>query len=407
MNYRFQKITTVYPEFAAQFLAGESNHRKLTYLELHQRFVAQYYGWSDYYGRRLQTLGNDSQEIFASLEPLQKQWAREHDRQYSQRGWLKEIVLAQVKAFRPDVVFLQDLYVFDEPFRRLLRDALGGRVIIIGFRAAPTEDYSIFKDLDLSLSCIPQFVETMREHGARAKLLMHAFEPEILKALEPTPLRKLDFTFIGSLIRRQGVHEKRFELVEKLLATTPLEVWGKISGAEAAAKGSGAMAKAGYYATRAMETVSLPQSMRAPVRLLFQGPEPPIHSLESSYPGRFHPPVFGLENFAVLSKSKLTFNNHIDCVGNDAGNMRLFEGTGTGACLVTDWKNNLPELFEPDVEVVAYKSVDECVEKVTYLLDHPSEYEAIGAAGQSRTLRDHTFDQRVEWLDAQIQKLLA
>ena len=43
--------------------------------------------------------------------------------------------------------------------------------------------------------------------------------------------------------------------------------------------------------------------------------------------------------------------------------MRLFEATGSGACLVTDWKENLGELFEPDVEVVTYRSVAECVKK--------------------------------------------
>ena len=49
--------------------------------------------------------------------------------------------------------------------------------------------------------------------------------------------------------------------------------------------------------------------------------------------------------------------------------MRLFEATGAGACLITDRKVNLPAMFEPDVEVVTYSSVEECSEKVRYLLE--------------------------------------
>jgi len=121
---------------------------------------------------------------------------------------------------------------------------------------------------------------------------------------------------------------------------------------------------------------------------------------------RFHKPVFGLRYYEVLARSKVAFNSHIDCAEQYAGNMRLFEATGAGACLVTDRKHNLPEMFEPDVEVVTYGSVEECAEKVRYLLEHDSEREAIGAAGQRRVLRDHTFEKRAQSLDALIRQAL-
>jgi spore maturation protein CgeB len=87
--------------------------------------------------------------------------------------------------------------------------------------------------------------------------------------------------------------------------------------------------------------------------------------------------------------------------------MRLFEATGMGACLLTDWKTDLQDIFEPDKEVVAYRSAEECVEKVNYLLHHEKERQAIAAAGQRRTLRDHTFAQRALQLDELITDLLA
>jgi len=84
--------------------------------------------------------------------------------------------------------------------------------------------------------------------------------------------------------------------------------------------------------------------------------------------------------------------------------MRLYEATGAGSCLLTDAKLNLSELFEPDVEVVTYDSADDCAVKVKYLLDHEDERRAIAEAGQRRTLRDHTFDNRAVRLDEIIKR---
>jgi spore maturation protein CgeB len=85
----------------------------------------------------------------------------------------------------------------------------------------------------------------------------------------------------------------------------------------------------------------------------------------------------------------------------------MFEATGVGTCLLTDWKEHIADLFEPDEEVVTYKSAEECIEKAKWLLENPAERERIAKAGQKRTLRDHTFENRVELFDAIIKKQLA
>ena len=97
----------------------------------------------------------------------------------------------------------------------------------------------------------------------------------------------------------------------------------------------------------------------------------------------------------------------MEAAENYAGNARLFEATGMAACLLTDWKLNLPDIFEPDVEVVTYKSSEECLEKARYLLDHEDERKAIAEAGQRRILRDHTYTQRALQMDELIQRTLS
>ena len=105
--------------------------------------------------------------------------------------------------------------------------------------------------------------------------------------------------------------------------------------------------------------------------------------------------LFGLEMFRALARSQATIYVHIAAAGRCTGNIRLFEATGVGACLVTDWKEDLGDLFELDREVVSYRSPDECAEKVRWLLDHPGKCAEIGKAGQQRTLREHSYAQRL------------
>jgi len=111
--------------------------------------------------------------------------------------------------------------------------------------------------------------------------------------------------------------------------------------------------------------------------------------------------------FRQLRAGRVALNTHIDISTHSASNMRLFEATGVGTCLLTDSKENLRELFEPDAEVVAYRDADECVEKVKHLLGHDSARRSIAAAGQRRTLREHTFASRAALIDAIIREELS
>ena len=124
------------------------------------------------------------------------------------------------------------------------------------------------------------------------------------------------------------------------------------------------------------------------------------------FPGYCHPPVFGVDMYNVLRQSKITLNKHTDAAGSSVANMRLFEATGIGTCLLTDTGENMSDLFEEDREVVTYTSVDECIEKAEYLLEHDEVRRQIAEAGQRRTLKDHTMKNRCEQIDKIIQKML-
>ena len=108
--------------------------------------------------------------------------------------------------------------------------------------------------------------------------------------------------------------------------------------------------------------------------------------------------------YGLLASSQITLNRHIDIAEGYANNMRLYEATGMGACLLTDAKANLPYLFEPDQEVVTYSSPAEAVSKLKQLLAQPDAASAIAARGQARTLKHHTYSQRMAELVALLQR---
>jgi hypothetical protein len=210
--------------------------------------------------------------------------------------------------------------------------------------------------------------------------MRHAFEPAVLARVRPSAER-LPVSFVGSL--NGSMHGRRLDLLERVAAIAPLTVYSDTlrpnwSAALRHAAGAVARRHVGHY----------------------------LRLLRSGLRARARPGVHGMEMFGVLQASDVSLNSHGDAVAM-AANMRLFEITGCGSCMLTDWKPDIADVFEPDRETLTFRSAAECAEKVTWLLDHPGERAAIAAAGQRRTLTDHTFDNRVPALLAAIDRVLS
>jgi spore maturation protein CgeB len=77
---------------------------------------------------------------------------------------------------------------------------------------------------------------------------------------------------------------------------------------------------------------------------------------------------------------------------------RVFEATGTGACLITDAWTGIAEFFEPDQEILVAEDGDQVVELAEQLT--PARARSIGEAGRKRCLSAHTYDQRAQQFEA-------
>jgi spore maturation protein CgeB len=342
------------------------------------------FGRADSLPLNLQKLGHEVEQFIVNAAPIQIAWANENGLEIqTERStvlkvqqrlkrhvdrlrdkpkvpgmnipkWEMEVLVAQARSFQPDVIFVCDVLYLPAHFHRTLKDYT---TLLVGEMAYPIPPGLDLDPFDLIISAAPHFVERLRKAGAKSELLRLGFEQTILGRLG-SQTKDVELAFIGSVGKD---HQQRLELLEELCRKVPISFWG--AGAE-----------------------SLPA--------------------DSPLLGRVKPPLWGYDMYRQLQRSKIALNIHIDMAEQYAANMRLYEATGVGTMLLTDWKVNLPELFEPGKEVAAYRSTEECVELVSYYLAHESEREAIARAGQQRTLSEHSYYHRMQELTEILNRYL-
>jgi hypothetical protein len=387
---KFLIANTDYSDFLSELYARDHQLSEQPFGEqLRIRYVTRF-GVADFYSRNLRALGHEALDVYVNNAHMQRAWAkefmaneppnrsafdrvldrlwRETDRRVLRRvrplihSWFRQdadgwrILAAQVEHHRPDVFLNQAMDGIDSRWLHKIKPSVR---LMVGQHAAtslPDEgDYSCY---DLVVSSFPPTVELFRRKGIPAVLHRLGFDPEVL----PTPSdreRMYPVTFVGSL---SAVHRSRIEWLEQVCALVPeLKIWG-----------------------------------------------PGIDLLDSSSPlRRRHMGVaWGSDMYDVLLRSQITLNHHGD-VAAYANNCRLFEATGAGAMLVTDWKANLHDLFDVGREVAAYRTPEECAQTIRHYLDHPDACRAMARAGQARTLRDHTYRIRMQELVEIVHKRMA
>jgi spore maturation protein CgeB len=375
---RFLIVNSDYPGFLDVLYSQHLWLDQASYSEQMAVRTATLFGVADFYPRNLSALGHEALEVCVNNRCLQEAWAREHGVQVAhsslprvvlRRGvvpwlvrdrseWMAAILRAQIEDFRPDVLLTHSLSDLPTQFWTSMRSHYR---LLVGQIASPLADDIDLTPFDLMLSSLPNFVERFRKAGLRAELFRLAFDPAVLERLKDTAAPSeppIDVSFVGSLSPH---HPGRYAWLERLCRDVPLAVWGQ-----------------------GVDTLPV----ESPIRRAYRGP------------------AWGIDMYRVLARSRISVNYHIELAGPFANNMRLYETTGVGTLLLTDWKENLSEQFEPDVEVVAYRSPDDCVEKIKHLLSHESERARIAQAGQARTLRDHTYKSRMAELAAIVQGLL-
>jgi hypothetical protein len=413
-NYRIVRIAGVHYSTAEKNLYGDNPQTAyMPYTHQQQALFDLVCMYSDGFSRAMRALGHDAHEIVYDLETMQKTWARENNVQFNDHTWRTDII--------------QDIHSLPYELRKELKTMFGFIKLVVVFTGAPAKIRQV-DDIDIMFVGIPSMVEPYETKGGRAHVLYHGFDEDILNRIGngSEAEQRYDFTFAGSSgFGIHPCHTIRYWFLVKLMERTNLQAWIdeqlrvreqiktlliKIMGADDANKLSTQMLgltikpKTEDELERSLkEFLSRQREAQGNMR---KREGLPIRTLQEQFPQRCHPPKFGLEMYDAIHRSRLSFNIHSTKAGESVGNMRMFETTGVGGCLLTDTADNMAELFEDGKEVVTYFCLDECVEKVRFLLDHEDQRRSIAQAGQKRTLRDHTIRNRCQQIDAVIQPLL-
>lgn len=391
---RFLIVNSDYPDFLGWLYNQHSGLEHKPYEEQRRVRRESLFGVADFYSGNLRQLGHEAWDIYLDNEFMQKAWAKEpgirldaatpgslrfkHALQVARRlaartplrylkplfrpvldslesrpAWFYEILAAQIKHYKPDILLNQAMGKISSHF---LKEIKGHTRLLVGQIASPLprEDFSVY---DLVISSLPNFVTHFRNGGIASELHRLAFEPAILPRLNSHSV-EVPVSFVGSL---SAAHKMRTRWLEHVCSQCEIKVWSsRLNGL------------------------------------------PPNSPIRSHYEG----PAWGIEMYQILHASKMTLDYHIDDADSYANNLRLFEATGVGTLLITDWKENLHEMFELGKEVIPYRRPEECIELIRYYLDHERERESVAKAGQQRTLREHNYYHRMGELVETVSKYI-
>lgn len=343
-------VDTYYPEFVHKLYAQHPNLQTASYADQLTACLEQRFGTSDYYSRHLTALGHTTQDIIADHTTLQFQWAKEHHLSVHrwpsllQRLPLYKILKAQISEFKPDVLYMQNISFCDPLTLRRLKKQVK---LLVGQIASPLPPTPFVKPYDLILTSFPHFVERIRALGPASEYFKIGFDETILPALNEVTDKLYDVVFIGGFT---SVHSAATEALEALAKEVRVDVWGY-----------------------GIENLA---------------PDSPLRQ-------HYHGEAWGMEMYRIIKQANICINRHSAAAEQYANNMRLYETTGIGTLLITDAKENLNDLFTVGEEVISYQSTAELIDRVTYYLAQADERERIAQAGQRRTLREHTYRQRM------------
>lgn len=376
---------------------------------------------------RLRGHGWDASDLILGVPAVRSAWVREH-------GPLPDIkniddpdvllAIGEILRTRPTVVVDGNLNVLDRTVIGFLRSHVPETRLLVG-QMGTAKRFHRALDVDLSLVPCASIADTLRPLlRGPVRVLPHSFDPAIVDGLPPRDVVH-PLVFAGALGPRYVL---RHEVLMALLGATPIEAWigvrkgvtrtadGLLDAGEAPARGIrpriarglaraplSVLATAARRSERFAGVLNTAVATRSGARIRDVGP---LEDPAARYPDRCHPAVAGRAYLELLRHSGVVLHREGDELDGCGAALRQFEVTGVGAVLLADTSPMLRELFEDGTEVVLFDGPADAVEKAQWLLDHPAERERIAAAGQARTLRDHTTDVRAGQLSMLLSEQL-
>ena len=388
MSFRLLSISSMYSGYLDSFYKKYPDQGELSYEEHKKLLLDDTTEFVGAYLKNFRKLGIEADCVICNDSKLQEKWGNERgissDRQ-------QDILIDQVTAFLPDVILVENLSYVTSALLRSIRQKLPGLRMITANHCSPFNSKVLdsLKEVDFVFTCTPGLKSSIAVLGKKSYLVYHGFDTSLFERLnhdKGSPSN--DFIFSGSLITGGDFHARRIKLIEHILKEqidirlyVNLEQSYRIRAKQAI-----------YILSEAVKKLKLERTF-SKFQILQYG-KTWVNSYSDSLIMHKEPPVFGDDMLNLFHNAKIVLNFHIGVAGDFAGNMRMFEVTGMGSCLLTDNKKNMSDLFDTENEVVVYDNEEDCIEKVKWLLAHEDERKKIALAGQQKTINYHTVENR-------------
>jgi spore maturation protein CgeB len=388
MSFKLLSLSSMYPGSIESFYLNNPDTKSLSYDDHCNLLINDTTEFAGSYTRNFRKLGIDAKCIISNDTLLQNKWKSERNLNSDR---ISDIVFEQINEFKPDILWIENMNFVNDTWLRKVRRGIETIKLIIAYHCAAYKKDLIarLKNADFIITCTPGLKESFEREGLKTYLVYHGFDNELLTRVEQKGATTFNnLVFSGSLVTGDGFHNDRIKMIENLLKEkidltlyVTLEKRYRIKTKQFLHLLSGWLKK--------LKLGSLTEQFP-----IFEYGKSPVKSYSDTLLRSNHSPLYGIDMYNLFCRSKIVLNLHTGVAGDYAGNMRMFEVTGVGSCLLTDNKKNMKDLFEIGKEAVVYDSTEDCIKKIKWLLAHDQERKQIALMGQKKTLEMHTVEKR-------------
>lgn len=367
------EVTKLYAKYMEYFYKKNPIALTKTYSQHISEIFNDCNAQSNFLGQELELLGHETELFYFNAAELQYTWNKELNTKD-----LFLIVKEQIKNAKPDVLFISDLFCFNEDQLKILKQELPKDTIFVAWHFGILNDFSIrnTKYFEQIYTGSKYMVERLSQYNDNTKLLYHTFSPTVLNRIVKNE-KSNTIVFPGSI--SLDCQLTRLEMCAEVInANIPFIFAGVIYGSLVPNNFFNYLRYIKFKLNHKIEN------------------EKKYKCYEKTLRNNMIPSKFGLDYYQFIYDNNVCINRHADVSGSGSGNMRMTEVTGVGSCLLTDYREENKDLFEPDYEIIEYSSSEELVEKAKWLIDHPNKAKEIAAAGQQRTLKNYTYKNKAE-----------
>jgi hypothetical protein len=380
---RFMKVHVPYPAYLRDLDSRKVLVPGQPYSTQLQAYLQDGFQQSEVASVGLRTLGWDCCDFVATHAGLCRQWSRERGRKLGYRNVDRNALLAAVREYRPDVLLMYHHLFFDEEWVMKLRQMVP-KVRVVAWCGVSVERRADLASYDAVITCNVELVKQFQSLDLNAHHVPFAFDPASrARALRCKSSRRYGVTFLGQVVTHSDFHAGRASLLERIAENCPIDIFSSWRGPV-----SPLTPTAHRLCRRLVQLLSGVRGYSGQPRF----PVAPLSSSDGRSIGPYatiHPPRYGVRYLRTMCDSMVTLNHQPKCAGTSASNMRLIEAAGVGACLLTDYKDDLDAILKPDSEVMVFRNYQECLDKIHFLLRRPSMTQRLRQNAVGRVNRDH------------------